>query len=216
MKKAIILLTVIATAFLGGFWIGSMQSQNAPDPDEEIHTETDTEKIMNESYPIYRVAGGLPKIDDKYRYLVDGWFGFRFRTTSSSCTDVDRNIDMEQNKRTDSILTKRIGKDWMQKFEKTVDSLYAIDTLAASIARNDSAVRKLVKLKSSKATEQVYPSYNCYPTTNKYLKAVSIQWQGEVYNRTAEVSYVRVFIDISEKKVKKIEDTEIKAHWLAE
>ncbi|RZK07003.1 MAG: hypothetical protein EOO46_14920 [Flavobacterium sp.] len=211
MRKNILVTIIALVLFLCGFWIGSTQFQNNSDPDEEIETETDLEKEISELSPIYTVMGGLPKQDDKYRYLVDGWYGFRFRTTGSSCTDVDRNIDIDQNKKTDSILTKRIGKDWMQKFERTVDSLYAIDTLVTNIARNDIGVKNLIKLKSSKNTEKSYPSYKCYPTTSKFLKAVSIQWEGEIYNTTYEVSYMRVIVDINEKKVKKIETTEIKA-----
>jgi len=215
MKKTILLIIGLLL-FLCGFWIGSTPFQSNSNPDEEIDTETDMEKAINESYPIYRVAGGLPKPDDKYRYLVDRWYGFRFRTTGSSCTDVDRNIDIEQNKKTDSIVTRRVGKNWMLKFERTVDSLYIIDTLITNIARNDPSVKKLIELKSFKASEKLYPSYNCYPTTNKFIKVVSIQWQGGIYNDSTEVSYMRIVIDINQKKVIKIEDTEIKANWLAE
>ena len=50
---------------------------------------------------------------------VAKWYNFSFRVTRGGCTNQDEfEIDEAQNHRTDSLLKKRIGKNWRVKFVK--------------------------------------------------------------------------------------------------
>lgn len=215
MKKWVALLLAVLTSLALGIWIGKSRYQSTSNSDNSIAEEIDTaqinfEKEMELKYPIYTEPGGLPLPDDKYRYLVSGWYGFRFRTTGSSCTDqYQKTFDAGRNKKTDSILSARISPDWHERFEKTVDSLYAIDSLACSIAENDPAIKRLIKSKTKDYKHTVYPTYKYIPTPQKHIKAVSIEWLGKIYKDNANVSFIRAAVDIRTKKVIKTEDIEM-------
>ncbi len=217
MKKTIISTIIIILVFLSGIWIGKTQFQKKSVPENQITEEIDTaqvnlQKIWEEKYPIYAVAGGLPDPADKYRYIVDSWYGFTF-TVNGNCT-TQYAVDANRNNKTDSILKKRIGKDWHERFEKTVDSLYRIDTLAISIAENDSSVQNLIKLKAKENPLDFYPGYKCYAAPQKNFRIVSITCNDRIYNDTINVSFMRVAVDISKKKVTKIEDTPMEWDFL--
>ncbi|HEX8575184.1 MAG TPA: hypothetical protein VF677_02720, partial [Flavobacterium sp.] len=108
---------------------------------------------------------------------------------------------------TDSILKKRIGKNWRAKFEKSVDSLFKIDSLSMNIAKNDSEIKILINKKLNNKSKD-FISYKCYPTTKNNLKIVSFEWQGKIYKDSTSVSYIRAIIDLKEKRVIEIEKTE--------
>ncbi len=203
------MLTVIACCILlTGIWIGKHMPGHDPSKDETITYQEDEFKDL---FPEYTVRGGRPKPSDKYRYQVaQRIFGFRFIVTGNACTDV-RDLDsleVANNKRTDSILTKRIGKNWYEKFENTVDSLYCLDTLAVSIAKNDGNVKKRIGIKSGKNPEK-YPAFICYATPQDNLKMISVIWVGKIYNAPRDVSFMRVLVDLKKKKVHNIDDMEM-------
>ncbi|MFV5702847.1 hypothetical protein ACM55F_13325 [Flavobacterium sp. XS2P12] len=214
MKKRITIILVISLTFLIGIWIGKTKFKNSSisENEKEIDTaQVNEEREYENNHPTYSVQGGFPKVDDHYRFLVASkWYNFRFEVNGTTCTDPSNNdIDYKHNNITDSILKKRIGKNWKEKFEKTVDSLYIIDTTSVNIAKNDISVKNRIKVKSKKYKYEVYPNYKCYATPEKFLKIISIEWRGKIYNDSSNVSFMRVTVDIKANKVRKIEDAEM-------
>ena len=213
MRKTFIHSLIILLAIAFGIWIGKTKFETAPKDVERV-IEVDTAQINYEKeieirYPTYTVQGGLPEPDDKYRYLVSQWFEFRFRTTSSSCTNQHKEtIDFNKNNITDSILSARIGPDWYERFEKAVDSLYRLDTLACHVVKNDKTIQKLIKTKTQ-GNPEVYPVYECYPAPNANLKVISVSWLGKIYKDTVHVSFIRASVDLRTKKIVNIEDLEM-------
>jgi hypothetical protein len=79
---------------------------------------------------------GMIQEKDRQRQIVDDWYKFDFRIIAGCIvSDSLRKVTDEHNRKTDSILTVRIGKDWRDKFEHTVDSLYSGDSLAIETVR---------------------------------------------------------------------------------
>lgn len=214
MKKNIVFVLAVAAALVVGIVIGKTTFFDHSVSEEKNKTPVDTAMINAEikfenKYPTYMIAGGRPDIKDRYRYIVDNWYNFRFSVNGTTCTDLNNQIiDINRNNRTDSILKKRIGKNWMEKFEKSVDSLYHIDSLAIHIAENSETVKNAIREKAKTTNAKRYIDYKCYPTTNKNLKIVSVEWTGLIYKDSIMVSFLRAIVDIKSKKVKEIEKTE--------
>ena len=214
MKKTIIITTLlIILSFAFGFWTNQnfFSNRNSRETENEELKDTaeiNQEKRMEIACPTFTERGGLPNYKDKYRYIADRWYNFSFRVTPGGCTNQNEyQTDEAQNHKTDSILKKRIGKDWRAKFEKTVDSLYKIDSLSVDIAEKNAEIKLLVNKKLINKSKD-YVSYKCYPTTNGNLKMVSFEWEGKIYKDSTQVSYIRAVVDLKEKKVIEIEKTE--------
>lgn len=215
MKKTIVTtLFLVILSFGFGFWINQKFYSNVNSFEIGNETLKDTAEINLEKFienvrPTFTIRGGIPDPKDRYRYIVDRWYHFSFRVTSGGCTNqYEYSIDHARNHTTDSILKKRIGKNWRDRFEKSVDSLYNIDTLAIHIAKNDTDVKLLINKKLSKKYNN-YVNYKCYPTTNHYVKIVSVEWEGKIYNDSTEVSFIRAIVNLKEEKVIEIEKTEM-------
>lgn len=107
-------------------------------------TETDGRQTytdsMNLLYPKYMVAG-MYQEKDMQRQQIDAQYGFRF-SIEAGCVVSDSLVKAIEvnNQKTDSILSKRHGKNWYKRFEKSVDSLYHLDTLARFIAMKNPQV----------------------------------------------------------------------------
>ncbi|WP_291150804.1 hypothetical protein [Flavobacterium sp. UBA7680] len=218
MKRTLIFISVVLVSITVGFLIGKENFEYKSVNEEETKTKTDTswtnaEIRLENRFPTYAVSGGLPDEKDKYRYIVDNWYNFRFVVSGTSCTDINnQTVDINHNNRTDSILKKRIGKNWKEKFEKSVDSLYKIDSLAMYIAEKDISVKNVIKQKTIQSGPQ-YTQYKCYPTTNSNLKIVSVEWRGLIYKDSTKVSFLRAIVDLKGRKVKEIEKTEKEADF---
>ena len=214
MKKTIITtLILIILSFTFGFFINQKfySDRNSIETENEKLKDTaeiNRQKRIENEYPTFTERGGMPNYKDKYRYIVDRWYNFSFRVTSGGCTNQNEyKIDASQNHKTDSLLKKRIGKNWRKRFEKSVDSLYNIDSLSIKIAENDSEIKKLISKKLNNKSKD-YISNKCYPTTKDHVKIVSFEWKGKIYKDSTSVSYIRAIVDLKEKKVIEIEKTE--------
>jgi hypothetical protein len=214
MKKTIITtLILVILSFAFGFWINQKFYSNRKSLENENEKLKDTAEInrqkrMENEYPTFTIRGGLPNYKDKYRYIVDRWYNFSFRVTPGGCTNQDEyKINEVQNHKTDSLLKKRIGKNWRDKFEKSVDSLYKIDSLSINIAENDFEIKRLVNKKLNNKSKD-FMNYKCYPTTKDNVKIVSFEWEGKIYKDSTIVSYIRAIINLKERKVIEIEKTE--------
>ncbi|KFF06664.1 hypothetical protein [Flavobacterium reichenbachii] len=213
MKKIIVALILIVLSFASGFWVNQNFYSDRKTEETENEKLQDTAEINRQKRlenlsPTYTIRGGLPDYKDKYRYVIDRWYNFSFRVTAGGCTNQDEYpIDEAQNHKTDSILKKRIGINWRERFEKSVDSLYKIDSLSINIAENNSEIKKLTNKKLAHKSKD-YVSYKCYPTTSDNVKIVSIEWEGKIYKDSTKVSYLRAIVDLKAKRVIEIEKTE--------
>lgn len=175
---------------------------------EEIkEVEIDSFEILR---PSYWVSGMIdPK--DQQRQLVDEWYGFSYRIKGSCMvSNADRLATEKHNEKTDSILSSRIGKDWKARFEKTVDSLYAIDSLAIEIARADSYILNFDTIASKYNEEHKFYAnlrYSAYATTNENLRLVTITGYGIIYKEVGRLNYLRATVDLKKKKVIHIDNT---------
>jgi hypothetical protein len=214
MKKTIIItLILISLSFTFGFWINQKFYSNRSSSEIENEKWKDTAEFnlknrMENEFPTFTERGGLPNYKDKYRYIVDRWYNFSFRVTAGGCTNQNEyEIDESQNHKTDSLLKMRIGKNWREKFEKSVDSLYKIDSLSIEIAEKNVEIKILTNKKLNNKSKD-FVSYKCYPTTKDNVKIVSFEWKGKIFKDSTTVSYIRAIIDLKEKKVIEIEKTE--------
>ena len=212
MKKTIIIsIILIIISFAFGFYTNRKFYSNTTEIENEKLKDTaeiNQQKRMEIEYPTFTERGGEPDYKDKYRYIVDNWYNFSFEVTPGGCTNQDKyEIDENQNHKTDNLLKSRIGKNWREKFEKSVDSLYKIDSLSINIAEKDMIINKIINKKLGNKSKD-FINYKCYPTTNSNLKIVSYEWKGKIYKDSTSVSYLRVIINLKEKKVIEIENTE--------
>jgi hypothetical protein len=173
----------------------------------ETKSTVDSMEIL---YPSLWVYGGPPDPKDHQRQIVDEWYHFRFKIKSSRCTDSPEEGTDKHNKFTDSIMTARLGKDWYQKFERTVDSLFAVDSMAVAIAQADKYI-----LNFDTTTERHNDKYDFYPnlrytahaTADDNLKVVTVEGYGVVYNAVGSLNYLRATVDMKRKKVISIDKT---------
>jgi hypothetical protein len=192
-------------------------SCNYSSKDKKLSTEKpkiiDTKSTVDSMeilYPSLWVYGGPPDPKDHQRQIVDEWYHFRFKIKSSRCTDSPEEGTDKHNKFTDSIMTARLGKDWYQKFEKTVDSLFAVDSMAVAIALADKFI-----LNFDTTTERHNDKYDFYPnlrytahaTADNNLKVVTVEGYGVVYNAVGSLNYLRATVDMKRKKVISIDKT---------
>lgn len=204
-------LTIIPLLFLIITSCEDSNSQKKQLPERTERTEsTPAVDSMEILYPSFWVYGRANDSKDHQRQIVDAWYKFRFIIKSSRCTDTPRDDTDKHNEFTDSIMSARIGKNWYQKFEKSVDSLYAIDTLAISIAQANHVI-----LHFDTITEKYNDQYKFYPnlqytshaTGDDHIKVVTIEGYGVVYNATTFVNYLRATVDLKRKKVINIDKT---------
>lgn len=179
----------------------------------ESKTE-ENKQVEIDSFEIYRPSywvSGMIDPKDQERQIVDEWYTFRY-VINGSCfvSNADRIATEKHNQKTDSILSSRIGKDWKARFEKTVDSLYSIDSLAIEIARADSYILNFDTMTSKYNEEHKFYAnlrYDAYATTNENLRLVTISGYGFIYNKVGSINYLRATVDLKNKKVINIDKT---------
>lgn len=188
----------------------SSTNKNLSTEKSNIIETNSTVDSMEFLYPSFWVDGGLPDPKDHQRQIVDSWYHFRFTIKSSGCENTHEYGIDKHNKFTDSIMTARLGKNWYEKFEKSVDSLYAVDSLAIAIAHANSYI-----LNFDTTTEKHNDKYNFYPnltyiahsTAYENIKIVTVEGYGVVYNDIGRLNYLRATVDIKRKKVISIDKT---------
>ena len=199
--------TQISISFFFILFFFSNCKDNGSKTEEIKEVEIDSFEIYR---PSYWVSGMIdPK--DQERQIVDEWYTFRY-VINGSCfvSNADRLATEKHNQKTDSILSSRIGKDWKARFEKTVDSLYSIDSLAIEIARADSYILNFDTITSKYNEEHKFYAnlrYYAYATTNEDLRLVTISGYGFIYNKVGSINYLRATVDLKNKKVINIDKT---------
>ena len=205
MRKIFQLLLIGLLSFGLGCW--SHAIYNATNSTSSTANNRDSTKVESVDsfeikYPSLLVYG-MHQPEDAERCIVDAWYGFRFKVMGG-CTTPMADGTAEHNQRTDSILTSRIGKDWREKFNKSVDSLYAIDTTAISIAKADNYVLNFDTITEKHNLKyDFYPNlrYDCFPTSNDHIKVITVQGYGVVRNKVGTVNYLTITVDLKMKKV---------------
>jgi len=202
MKR--ITLSTVATLMLISF---SSCKNNHSKTEDIKEVEIDSFEILRPSYWV----SGMTNPKDQQRQTVDEWYKFRY-VIKGSCfaANEDRQASEKHNRKTDSILSLRIGKDWKTRFEKTVDSLYAIDSLAIEIARSDKDILNFDTITSIYNEEHKFFAnlrYNAYATTNENLRLVTVTRYGLIYNEVGILNYLRATVDLKKKKVINIDKT---------
>jgi len=179
------------------------------------HSKTEVIKEVEiDSFEIYRPSywvSGMTDPKDQQRQLVDEWYGFTYLINGSCmASNADRIASEKHNQKTDSILSSRIGKDWKAKFEKTVDSLYAIDSLAVEIARADTYILNFDTITSKYNEEHKFYAnlrYTAHASPNENLRLVTVTGYGLIYNKVERLNYLRATVDLKKKKVINIDIT---------
>lgn len=110
-------------------------------------------------------------------------------------------------------LEKKWGKGWEKRFEYSADSLYAIDSLAIEIIKNDSSIQVFLK-KIDKYNEDYnyyphldYHSYQSYKDKGSNLRNVDIDGYGVIADKKTRVIYLRAILDMSTLKIIEIDTT---------
>src|SRR5690606_28251079 len=100
-----------------------------------------------------------------------------------------------------------------KRFEYSADSLYAIDSLAIEIIKNDSSIQVFLK-KIDKYNEDYnyYPhldfhSYQSYKDEGSNLRNVDIDGYGVIADKKTRVIYLREILDMSTIKIIEIDTT---------
>jgi hypothetical protein len=156
---------------------------------------------------------GMPEDKDWQRTVIAQKLNFRFDVIAGDNLSSDNYIpeDFEKhNKKTDSILTKRIGINWRRIFEFQVDSLYFIDSIAISIVKSNSFISSYNRrIEKYNVKYDYYPNlqYRSHATPNDYIKLVEISGNGLINGSVEHHSIVRTTVDLKSKNVICIDTT---------
>jgi hypothetical protein len=199
--------TSISISFLFILFLFSNCKNNQSKTEVIKEVKIDSFEILRPSY----LVSGITNPKDHQRQIVDEWYKFRY-VISGSCfvSNSDRQAAEKHNKKTDSILSLRIGKNWKQRFEKSVDSLYTIDSTAIAIASADSYILNFdTTARKYNKENKFYANllYTAYATNNKDQRLVAITGYGITNKEVGRLNYLRATVDLKKKKVINIDKT---------
>lgn len=192
ITTAIIGMIVITASFVLGFFVAEKSPESLQFANMGPQNEMDS--LMDIKFPRYEVYG-LHQERDRQRTFIDHQYGFRYQIVGGCTVDERTRIEAEtQNQKTDKIMTSRYGKDWMEKFEHSVDSMYAIDSIAIHIATTMPNYKKL-----DADTSLFNFKHIVFSTPIENVKLVEIR--GDKKNDRTTYSYLRATVDIDKKKI---------------
>ena len=159
-----------------------------------------SDSIMDAEYPEYQVYG-MHQEKDWQRQTVDRIYKFRFSIVGGCTTDDKiRAAAEKQNKITDRIMIARYGKDWLDKFENSVDSLYTLDSLSIEIARQDRRIANIeTKLKAYNT--HLEPQYSSGATPNDNIRMVTLSAEGPSNGKQRYMNHFRAAVDLKRSKI---------------
>lgn len=182
-------------------------------------TETDPYQRYSDSMnlvcPTYWVTGMIED-KDRQRQIIDAQYGFRFRI-KSGCLVNDSILEFVErhNLKTDSIMKSRYGTNWIERFESSVDSLFAIDSVCIQLV-DDSKFYKsfLRKYNQYDKANDFYPKIglSSYQTNDKNIKLVVAEGYGLINDRVQRVSYYRATVNYPMKKIISVDST-VTSYW---
>jgi uncharacterized lipoprotein NlpE involved in copper resistance len=126
LKKKIV--SVLLCVFISLLLISGCNNRSQSiDSDQKKLSKADSLEILFPSLWVY----GLPDEKDNIRQQIDELYKFRFLIKAGCSVPDSLPITAEiHNKITDSILSIRIGKNWRDRFEASVDSAFSIDSVS--------------------------------------------------------------------------------------
>jgi hypothetical protein len=195
--------TIITLILLTGLILNSCYNKGKPNTKSVHlkHKKIDSFELLRPSLWIY----GMFNDKDRQRQIVDKWYNFYFRIVGTDVVNDSLVAAVEEhNKITDSILSKRIGKNWQARFEHSVDSLYSVDSTAIVIAKSDPFISDFYKnTEKHNVKYDFYPNlkYTTFATQVPNIKVVTIEGYGLVYGRIGNINYLRATIDMKLRKV---------------
>jgi|GEM_PF-3634786 len=216
IRKKIVAVIIIITALVSfglGWFLNNHNKSLANDdkPKNKQITYTDsieniTDSIMNIKYPIYEVYG-MPNEKDKQRQIVDYTYKFRFHIIGGCEVDDMTKVRTEiNNEKTNKIMISRYGKHWMGKFERSVDSLYSLDSLAIDIAQKDKHVRR-IESQIEQYHSHIQPKYKCWETSESNKRMVTLDAESPSNGQMKYMNQFRATVDIKNKKVTNLDST---------
>ena len=190
----------------------SCKSKTLKDSKHESHlkkSNIDSMEIIRPSYWVF----GMPDVKDWQRQIIAHNLRFRYKIIAGDALDSKDSIPEKtekHNRITDSVLSKRIGKNWYKLFESKVDSLYSLDSLAISIAKSNHYIAsfdKKTEIHNDKYDFYSNLDYTSYATQNGNIKVVEITGYGVAYGRLGHLNYMRITVDLEKRKVINIDST---------
>lgn len=170
------------------------------------------ERYYDSCFPSLLIYGGPPNDKDMIRQSIDEWYGFRYIIMSTRCTEPVPKGTLKHNIKTDNIMSARLGFDWFQKFKKSVDSMYTIDTIARKIALKNKEIIKWMNYHNAyNQKHKFYPNIylNTYSSLNDSIRVVWFSGYAFASKSTKIVSMMRATIDLNKKRVSNIDSTAI-------
>lgn len=203
MKKRIIYtvaaICLTVTSFSAGWLLSRYKKLKEETPEQE--TGMDEDKAYEMTYPSYWVYGMHEEKDRQRAIIASRLYGFRFMVTGGCTVTTEQEYEtLAHNKVTDSIMSKRIGKNWLQKFEKSADSLYSLDSTAIKIASDNRMVANFLE-KQKNSSGHIAPNFTSMPTPDNTIKIVNFQKSGYINGHEEMLSLLRVVVNLKESKV---------------
>ena len=153
------------------------------------------------------VYGAQPQTQVDERQTIDHWYNFYF--INGKFTTMP-GIDFIHSKRTDSIMSSRFGKDWHDRFEKSVDSIYRIDSMTITIAKTDPFISLFCKNNDKHNDKYNYNpnfTFTAHTSPDSNIMVVAIDGYGVIHNKISSLNYLRATVDLRQKKVIHIDKT---------
>ncbi len=187
------------------YHVKSEQNDKKPLTEDEKY-----ERYYDSVYPSLLIYGGLPEPKDRQRQIVDEWYKFRFIVMSYQCNNPAPNSTYEHNLKTDHVMSERFGYNWYQKFENSVDSLYAIDSFAEKIAISDSRIQRWLQIHDSYNPQyQFYPNieFHSHSTLHDDIKMVIFSGYAFISKSVQRINMLRATVNLRKSKVVNIDST---------
>lgn len=153
-----------------------------------------------------------PDVKWRERQIVESWYSH-----IDSYYDIDPS-DAEVvllNEKNDSLLKKRSDISWRAQYEKSIDSLFAVNSTAVTIAKNDFEVQQSLKKAIVRfgLADTFVPEYITRSSSNPVIKVVCLEGHAVVDRYRENVSLLRVFVNIKTGSVVTIETEPIGQLW---
>jgi len=201
-----IALVSIIASFAFGWYLRDVQKlpEIIVAKEEPESPKDELDSLMDARYPEYRVYGiALEK--DHQRQIVDRKYNFRYSIVGGCTADESTRSEAERtNQKTERIMTQRYGKDWLVKFENSVDSLYALDSISIEIARQDTRSEKIEKMLEKdrlKYESHMSNKYHCYETPKDSIRMVILMGEGFFNGEMRYMNQLRAVVDLKTKRV---------------
>lgn len=158
------------------------------------------------AHPVYQVYG-LPSENGREISQAAQLMGFSYVSIAGCEVNSTLTASVEANNRkSDSILQKKIGKNWEKVLYRKADSLFALNTIALKLAKSNPLVNKINHRYENHLTYIVDP----LPTKNLYLiRGYKSHWADENHRKVFLKDHIKVSVDLKKNQLISIDTTTI-------